>query len=79
MCVLGGFNEIIRQWVSRCGFRRRFARASSAHGLVDELARRIDGSADDGAELIGQLAARLHVKSTAQLAESLTPTRRSGS
>ena len=75
MCVLGDFNEIIRQWVSRCGFRRRFARASSAHGLVDELARRIDGSADDGAELIGQLAARLHVKSTAQLAESLTPTR----
>jgi FkbM family methyltransferase len=76
MCVLGGFNGIIRQWVSRGGFRRRFVRASSAHGLVDELARRIDGSADDGGELIGQLAARLHVKSTAQLAESLTPTRK---
>ena len=76
MCVLGGFNTLIRKWVSRGGLRRRFARASSGHGLVDELARRIDGSAaDDGAELIGQLAARLHVKSTAQLAESLTPTR----
>jgi FkbM family methyltransferase len=72
---MGGFNGIIRQWVSHGGFRRRFARASSAHDLVDELARRIDGPADDGAELIGQLADRLHVKSTAQLAESLTPTR----
>src|SRR3954470_19370045 len=69
---MGGFNKVIRQWVSRGGFRRRFA---SAPGLVDELARRIDGSADDGAELIGQLADRLHVKSTARLAESLTPTR----
>jgi FkbM family methyltransferase len=72
---LGGFDKIIRQRVSRDDFRRRFARASSAHGLVDELARRIDRSDDDGAELIGQLAARLHVKSTAQLVESLTPTR----
>jgi FkbM family methyltransferase len=72
---MGGFNGVIRQWVARGGFRRRFARPSGAPNLVDELARQIDGSPDDGAALISQLADRLHVKSTAQLAESLTPTR----